>query len=254
MDTLPNTPVASQAATEAARRRSFAIIAHPDAGKTTLTEQLLLKGGAIQLAGAVRAKGNRRRTRSDWMSIEQDRGISVATSVMTFERDNLIFNLLDTPGHEDFSEDTYRTLTAVDAAVMVLDAAKGIEAQTLKLFEVCRLRDIPIITFINKMDRDGARAAGAARRDREDPGAGRLARHLADRGRAATSLGVYDLLSPTVRLLDTADGSHIPVEGLADPALDKLIPAARLAELREQADLVQGGYPEFDEEAFLQGT
>jgi peptide chain release factor 3 len=124
---------------EAARRRTFAIIAHPDAGKTTLTERLLLRGGAIQLAGQVRAKGNARRTRSDWMKIEQDRGISVATSVMTFERGGLVFNLLDTPGHEDFSEDTYRTLTAVDAAVMVLDAAKGIEAQTRKLFEVCRL-------------------------------------------------------------------------------------------------------------------
>src|SRR5919107_1854198 len=144
----------SAAAAEAARRRTFAIIAHPDAGKTTLTERLLLRGGAIQLAGAVRAKGNARRTRSDWMKIEQDRGISVATSVMTFERGGLVFNLLDTPGHEDFSEDTYRTLTAVDAAVMVLDAAKGIESQTRKLFEVCRMRDIPIITFVNKMDRE----------------------------------------------------------------------------------------------------
>jgi peptide chain release factor 3 len=253
MDTLPNTPVASQAATEAARRRSFAIIAHPDAGKTTLTEKLLLKGGAIQLAGAVRAKGNRRSTRSDWMSIEQDRGISVATSVMTFERDNLIFNLLDTPGHEDFSEDTYRTLTAVDAAVMVLDAAKGIEAQTLKLFEVCRLRDIPIITFINKMDRDG-RDPLELLDEIEKTLALDVSPAAWPIGAGRDLLGVYDLLSPAVRLLDTADGSHIPVEGLADPALDKLIPAARLAELREQADLVQGGYPEFDEEAFLQGT
>src|SRR5512139_662896 len=142
-------------AAEVARRRTFAIISHPDAGKTTLTEKLLLKGGAIQLAGQVRAKGNARRTRSDWMKIEQERGISVATSVMTFEKDGIVFNLLDTPGHEDFSEDTYRTLTAVDAAVMVLDAAKGIESQTRKLFEVCRLRDVPIITFVNKLDRDG---------------------------------------------------------------------------------------------------
>ena len=141
-------------AQEAARRRTFAIISHPDAGKTTLTENLLLSGGAIRLAGQVKARGERRRTTSDWMKIEQDRGISVASSVMTFEYENLVFNLLDTPGHEDFSEDTYRTLTAADAAVMVLDAAKGIEPQTLKLFEVCRLRDIPIITFINKMDRE----------------------------------------------------------------------------------------------------
>ena len=137
-----------------ARRRTFAIISHPDAGKTTLTEKLLLFGGAIQLAGEVRAKANRRQTRSDWMGIERDRGISVVTSVMTFEYGDCVFNLLDTPGHEDFSEDTYRTLTAVDSAVMVIDAAKGIEARTRKLFEVCRLRDIPIVTFINKMDRE----------------------------------------------------------------------------------------------------
>ena len=127
----------------------------PDAGKTTLTEKLLLKGGAIRMAGAVRARGERRRTRSDWMAIERERGISVSSTVMRFERDGLVFNLLDTPGHEDFSEDTYRTLTAVDSAIMVIDAAKGIESQTRKLFEVCRLRDIPIVTFINKIDREG---------------------------------------------------------------------------------------------------
>ena len=138
---------------EAQRRRTFAIIAHPDAGKTTLTENLLLAGGAIRMAGAVKARGERRRTMSDWMKIERDRGISVSASVMTFEYENCVFNLLDTPGHEDFSEDTYRTLTAADSAIMVLDAAKGIEPQTLKLFEVCRLRDIPIITYINKMYR-----------------------------------------------------------------------------------------------------
>src|SRR6476646_3844331 len=137
-----------------ARRRTFAIIAHPDAGKTTLTEKLLLFGGAIQLAGEVKAKKDRIQTRSDWMKIERERGISVVTSVMTFEYNDNVFNILDTPGHEDFADDTYRTLTAVDAAVMVIDAAKGIEPRTLKLFEVCRLRDIPIITFINKMDRE----------------------------------------------------------------------------------------------------
>ena len=136
-------------------RRTFAIISHPDAGKTTLTEKLLLTGGAIHLAGEVKARGQARRARSDWMKIEQQRGISVTSSVMTFERDGITFNLLDTPGHEDFSEDTYRTLTAVDSAIMVLDAAAGIEAQTLKLFEVCRLRSVPIITFINKIDREG---------------------------------------------------------------------------------------------------
>src|SRR5579872_5112324 len=144
----------SPLAAEVARRRTFAIISHPDAGKTTLTEKLLLFGGAINLAGQVKAKGERRNTRSVWMKIERERGISVVTSVMTFEYEGLVFNLLDTPGHEDFSEDTYRTLTAVDSAVMVIDAAKGIEARTRKLFEVCRLRDIPILTFINKMDRE----------------------------------------------------------------------------------------------------
>ena len=141
-------------AAQAARRRTFAIISHPDAGKTTLTEQLLLLGGAIRLAGQVKARGEARRARSDWMKIEQERGISVTSAVMTFEFENAVVNLLDTPGHEDFSEDTYRTLTAADSAVMVIDAAKGIEAQTRKLFEVCRLRDIPIMTFINKMDRE----------------------------------------------------------------------------------------------------
>src|SRR6202045_5063480 len=144
----------STLAAEIARRRTFAIISHPDAGKTTLTEKLLLFGGAIQLAGEVKARGERRRVRSDWMDIERERGISVSSAVMTFEHDGLTFNLLDTPGHQDFSEDTYRTLTAVDSAVMVLDAARGIETQTLKLFEVCRLRDVPIITFVNKLDRE----------------------------------------------------------------------------------------------------
>ena len=140
---------------EPKRRRVFAIISHPDAGKTTLTENMLLAAGAIHQAGKVAARGEARRTQSDWMKIEQERGISVSSSVMTFEHKDLIFNLLDTPGHEDFSEDTYRTLTAADCAVMVLDVAKGIEPQTLKLFEVCRLRDIPIITFVNKLDREG---------------------------------------------------------------------------------------------------
>ena len=139
---------------EITRRRSFAIISHPDAGKTTLTEKLLLFGGAIQMAGTVKGRKAARHATSDWMRLEQQRGISVTSSVMQFPYRGRIINLLDTPGHEDFSEDTYRTLTAVDSAVMVIDAAKGIEARTRKLFEVCRLRDIPILTFINKMDRE----------------------------------------------------------------------------------------------------
>src|SRR3954452_6922598 len=140
---------------EVARRRTFAIISHPDAGKTTLTEKLLLYGGAIHLAGAVRAKANQRHTTSDWMEIEKQRGISVSSSVLQFEYNGVQINLLDTPGHKDFSEDTYRTLTAADAAVMLIDAAKGVEAQTRKLFEVCRMRGIPIFTFMNKLDRPG---------------------------------------------------------------------------------------------------
>src|SRR5438045_4515602 len=138
-----------------AKRRTFAIISHPDAGKTTLTEKLLLFGGAIQMAGTVKGRKASKHATSDWMELEKQRGISVTTSVMQFPYKNFIMNLLDTPGHADFSEDTYRTLTAVDSALMVIDAAKGVEERTIKLLEVCRLRDTPIMTFINKLDRDG---------------------------------------------------------------------------------------------------
>jgi peptide chain release factor 3 len=148
----PRLPVAKTVATETSRRRTFAIISHPDAGKTTLTEKLLLYAGAVELAGAVRPKKNRQHAASDWMALEQARGISITSTALQFEYRGCVFNLLDTPGHQDFSEDTYRTLTAVDSAVMVLDAAKGIEPQTRKLFQVCRLRGIPILTFVNKMD------------------------------------------------------------------------------------------------------
>src|SRR6201988_2300564 len=208
---------------EIARRRTFAIISHPDAGKTTLTEHLLRTGGAIQLAGNVRAKGERRRTRSDWMGIERERGISVVTSVITFESRGCVFNLLDTPGHEDFSEDTYRTLTAVDSAVMVIDAAKGIEEQTRKLFEVCRLRDVPIITFINKMDREGRDPF-----DLIDEIEQQLQLEIAPAswpiGSGRNFLGCYDLRRD--RLMLIARGAHeggVPV-GLDDPALETLIP------------------------------
>ena len=139
---------------ELKRRRTFAVISHPDAGKTTLTEKLLLFSGAIQIAGTVKGRKSNRYATSDWMEIEKQRGISVASSVMQFEYGNAVINLLDTPGHEDFSEDTYRVLTAVDAAVMVIDGANGVEAQTLKLLEVCRSRKTPIVTFINKLDRE----------------------------------------------------------------------------------------------------
>ena len=151
---MAQVPESAELARDVARRRTFAIISHPDAGKTTLTEKLLLFGGAIQLAGTVKSRKSARHATSDWMEVEKQRGISVTSSVMQFEYADHTINLLDTPGHEDFSEDTYRVLTAVDAAVMVIDAAKGVEARTIKLLEVCRLRDTPIITFINKLDRE----------------------------------------------------------------------------------------------------
>ncbi|MBP0493200.1 peptide chain release factor 3 [Roseomonas indoligenes] len=241
----------SKVAQEAARRRAFAIIAHPDAGKTTLTEKLLLRGGAIQLAGQVRAKGDRRRTRSDWMKIEQDRGISVATSVMTFERDGVVFNLLDTPGHEDFSEDTYRTLTAVDAAVMVIDAAKGIEAQTRKLFEVCRLRDIPIITFINKMDRE-SRDVFELLDEIEKTLALDVTPAAWPVGAGRGFLGTYDMLEPALHLLAEGSGA-VKLSGLDDPKIDEMVPASEVEALREGAELASA-FPSFDIEAFRQGT
>ena len=243
----------ARVAAEATRRRTFAIIAHPDAGKTTLTEKLLLKGGAIQLAGAVRAKGNARRTRSDWMKIEQDRGISVATSVMTFEQGGLVFNLLDTPGHEDFSEDTYRTLTAVDAAVMVLDAAKGIEAQTKKLFEVCRLRDIPIITFINKMDRE-ARDPFELIDEIESTLALDAAPVAWPVGRASEFAGTYDLLANRFMPVDSAWEDSIPMASTEDPKLAAMVGAERATQLAEEALLAEAGLKQFDLEAFRQGT
>jgi peptide chain release factor 3 len=257
MDALPPpdgraAPADAAVSREAARRRTFAIIAHPDAGKTTLTERLLLRGGAIQLAGQVRAKGNARRTRSDWMKIEQDRGISVATSVMTFERGGLVFNLLDTPGHEDFSEDTYRTLTAVDAAVMVLDAAKGIEAQTRKLFEVCRLRNIPIITFINKMDRE-ARDPFELIDEIEKTLALDAAPVAWPVGRASEFAGTWDMLAKRFLPVDADDAHSIPLDGLDDPRLDALVGPERAAALREEAPLAEAACPQFDAEAFREG-
>ncbi|HZK99099.1 MAG TPA: peptide chain release factor 3 [Caulobacteraceae bacterium] len=237
---------------QAARRRTFAIISHPDAGKTTLTENLLLAGGAIRAAGAVRARGEQRRTRSDWMKIERERGISVSASVMTFDHAGLMFNLLDTPGHEDFSEDTYRTLTAADAAVMVLDAAKGIEPQTLKLFEVCRLRDIPIITFINKMDREA-----------QDPFAlldeigSKLALDPAPltwpAGSGSRFKGVVDLrhdrFLPFQRHADTPPA---PVP-MASNAVARYLDPDEREEAADGASLVREASKPFDPQSFLEG-
>ncbi len=235
-----------------ARRRTFAIISHPDAGKTTLTEKMLLFGGAIQLAGEVRAKANRRQTRSDWMGIERERGISVVTSVMTFEYADCVFNLLDTPGHEDFSEDTYRTLTAVDSAVMVLDAAKGIEARTLKLFEVCRLRDIPIVTFINKMDRE-TRDPFELIDEIEKTLALEAAPLTWTVGRGRSLAGAYDIRRKTVRALGK-DAAETPVSGPDDPAIWGLLPEHERAAAMEEMTLAVEGCRPFDKQAFLEGN
>ncbi len=237
-------------------RRTFGIISHPDAGKTTLTEKLLLFGGAIQMAGMVKAKGERRRARSDWMKVEQERGISVASSVMTFVNDGVTYNLLDTPGHEDFSEDTYRTLTAVDSAIMVLDCAKGIEVQTLKLFEVCRLRDIPIITFINKMDRDGQDPF-----DLLDEVEQKLALEIVPAswpiGMGRDFKGCYNLLEDKLVLFDRTKGDalmdSIECSGLDDPKIDELLPANLAEKLREDVEMVRGVFPAFNVESFLSG-
>src|ERR1700747_2302018 len=226
---------ASPIATEVARRRTFAIISHPDAGKTTLTEKLLLFGGAINLAGQVKAKGERRNTRSDWMKIERERGISVVTSVMTFEFEGLVFNLLDTPGHEDFSEDTYRTLTAVDSAIMVIDAAKGIEARTRKLFEVCRLRHIPILTFINKLDRE-SRDPFELLDEIEKTLALDAAPITWPLGRGRSFAGTFDLGRNLVRLIDR-DSEPIKVKGSDAPFIASLLNEADFAQACEEIEL-----------------
>src|SRR5918998_1342100 len=233
------------------RRRTFAIISHPDAGKTTLTEKLLLFGGAIQLAGEVKAKKNRVSTRSDWMGIEKERGISVVTSVMTFEYGGCVFNLLDTPGHEDFSEDTYRTLTAVDSAIMVIDASKGIEARTRKLFEVCRLRDIPIVTFVNKMDRESRDPF-----DLLDEIEKTLALDTAPItwpiGRGRSFAGTYDLQNNKVRRIDTEE-EPTSVSGPEDEAIAALLPAQELDAWRDEVALAKEACRPFDLEAFREG-
>ena len=248
--TVPGT--AEAAASQVARRRTFAIISHPDAGKTTLTEKLLLFGGAIQAAGQVKAKADRRSTRSDWMAIERARGISVATSVMTFEYGGAIFNLLDTPGHEDFSDHTYRTLTAVDAAIMVIDAARGIETRTRKLFEICRLRDIPIITFINKMDRESREPL-----DLLDEIEKTLALDTAPMvwpmGRGRGFKGTYDLTTHRFRQIDhDIDGRQL--SGPDDPLVDQLLEPDDAARWRDEIGLVDAACGQFDLDQFRHGT
>ena len=242
---------------EIARRRTFAIISHPDAGKTTLTEKFLLFGGAIQMAGQVRAKGEARRTRSDFMKIEADRGISVSASAMSFDYREFRFNLVDTPGHSDFSEDTYRTLTAVDAAIMVIDGAKGVESQTQKLFEVCRLRDLPILTFCNKMDRESRDTFEIIDEIQEN-----LAIDVTPAswpiGMGREFVGAYDLLHDRLEIMDRADRNRvaesIKISGLDDPKLADHVPADLLAKFREEIEMARQLLPAFDREAFLNGS
>ncbi|MFN4057363.1 MAG: peptide chain release factor 3 [Roseinatronobacter sp.] len=239
-----------------ARRRTFAIISHPDAGKTTLTEKFLLFGGAIQMAGQVRAKGEARRTRSDFMQMEKDRGISVSASAMSFDYGQFRFNLVDTPGHSDFSEDTYRTLTAVDAAIMVIDGAKGVESQTRKLFEVCRLRDLPILTFCNKMDRESRDTFEIIDEIQQN-----LAIDVTPAswpiGTGSEFIGCYDLLRDRLELMDRADrnkrGESVVMEGLDDPAMAQHVPADLLGKLREEIEMARELLPPLDPQSVLEG-
>jgi peptide chain release factor 3 len=258
LDTPSNRPALPA---EIARRRTFAIISHPDAGKTTLTEKFLLFGGAIQMAGQVRAKGEARRTRSDFMAMEKDRGISVSASAMSFDfmnkGTNFRFNLVDTPGHSDFSEDTYRTLTAVDAAVMVIDGAKGVESQTQKLFEVCRMRDLPILTFCNKMDRESRDVFEIIDEIQEN-----LAIDVTPAswpiGVGRDFIGCYDILRDRLELMDRADrnkvAESIAIEGLDDPKLAEHVPAALLEKLREDLEMVRELMPPLDAALMAEGS
>ncbi|MDX5333119.1 MAG: peptide chain release factor 3 [Gammaproteobacteria bacterium] len=240
---------------ELGRRRTFAIISHPDAGKTTITEKLLLYGGAIQLAGTVKGRKSARHATSDWMAMEKERGISVTSSVMQFPYKGRIVNLLDTPGHEDFSEDTYRTLTAVDSALMVIDAAKGVEERTIKLMEVCRLRTTPIMTFINKLDREG-RETIELLDEVENVLNIRCAPVTWPIGMGKRFKGVYHLHRNAVHLFSPAHGGKVQqgevIEGLDNPRLDELL-GDQARELRDEIELVQAASNEFDHAAYLAG-
>jgi peptide chain release factor 3 len=237
------------------RRRTFAIISHPDAGKTTLTEKLLLFGGAIQMAGTVKGRKAARHATSDWMELEKQRGISVTSSVMQFPYGEAIVNLLDTPGHEDFSEDTYRTLTAVDSALMVIDVAKGVEDRTIKLMDVCRLRDTPILTFINKLDREGRDPMELL-----DEVESVLAIHCAPMtwpiGMGKRFRGVFDLRSETTHLFSAQHGGRIAegetIVGLDNPRLEEIV-GDQADELREEIELVRGASHEWDHDAYARG-
>ncbi len=241
---------------EISRRKTFAIIAHPDAGKTTLTEKLLLFGGAIQTAGAVKSNKIKKSTVSDFMEIERQRGISVSTSVMGFEYRNLQINILDTPGHEDFAEDTYRTLTAVDSAIVVVDVANGVETQTEKLTKVCRMRDTPIIFFVNKMDREGKDAFDLL--DEIEQKLNVKVRPLSwPIGMGQRFKGVYNLYEKSLVLFNPhgkqEDGDIIIFDDLSDPDLEKYIGDTPARELREEVEMVETVYPEFRREDYASG-
>jgi len=241
---------------EIRKRRTFAIISHPDAGKTTLTEKFLLFGGAIQTAGAVKSNKIKKHATSDFMEIERQRGISVATSVMTFEYKGMLINLLDTPGHKDFAEDTYRTLTAVDSVVLVVDGVKGVEEQTRKLMEVCRMRDTPVIVFINKLDRDGKNPF-----DLLDEIEKELRIHLHPLSwpinMGKDFKGVYSLYDKSLLLFNAnqkaTEEDSVQIDNLADPNLDDLVGEKDAAQLREDASLIEGVYGDFDNDAYLKG-
>lgn len=241
---------------ETKRRRTFAIISHPDAGKTTLTEKLLLFGGAIKLAGTVKGRKAARHATSDWMELEKQRGISVTSSVMQFPYGESLINLLDTPGHEDFSEDTYRTLTAVDSALMVIDSAKGVEDRTIKLLDVCRLRSTPIITFINKLDREGREPIDLLD-EIEDVLKIQCAPITWPIGMGKAFRGVYHMYNDQIHLFDqgrndTAREGEV-IDGLDNPRLDEVIGDSIAENLREEIELVKGASHEFDHEAMLAG-
>ncbi len=241
---------------EIEKRRTFGIISHPDAGKTTLTEKLLMFGGAIQMAGAVKARKASRHATSDWMKIEQERGISVASSVMKFNYRDFEINLLDTPGHQDFSEDTYRVLTAVDSAMMVIDSAKGVEPQTEKLMEVCRMRNTPIVTFINKLDREGLEPLDLLH-DIEEKLQIECAPMSWPIGMGKAFKGVYNLYKKELNLFkagaESSDFETVQINDLSDPRLDELL-GSQAAELRDDIELLEGAADPFDLDHFLTGT
>ncbi len=251
-------PSKSKLESEVLKRRTFGIISHPDAGKTTLSEKLLLFGGAIQMAGSIKAKKAARHARSDWMAVEQERGISVTSSVMKFIYNDYEINLLDTPGHQDFSEDTYRVLTAVDSALMVIDSVKGVETQTKKLMQVCRMRSTPIMTFINKLDRDGRDPFKLLDEIEQTLGI-QAAPMTWPIGMGKMFQGVYDLMSGEIHFFSPADQKgrrpeeKAVIKSLSDSRLDEMIGRTAAGELRQDIELIQGaGYP-FDKDAYLEG-